>query len=165
MVTFLPKRILSNKQKKFMSNKYSRNIRLVITLLIIMTVIIASCKDNMINNVYLNLTQNLRIEDTNELNNDGNVLKIHIKDFDTGENISGAEAVLHFSNGYRISVYSGIKGLVEADKKIIPHEDFDVSVCYSKNGSQYFIKQRIFYNSGMDRITVLYLIPGNCDLI
>lgn len=147
-----------------MLNIYFRNIKLIITLLIFMNVFIASCKDNMINNVYLNLTQNLGIEDTNELNNDGNVLKIHLKDFDTGEDISGAEAVLHFSNGYRISVYSGIKGIAEADKKIIPHEDFDVSVCYSKNGSQYFIKQRIFYNSGTDRITILYLIPGNCGL-
>ena len=147
-----------------MSNIYFRNIKLIITLLIFMNVFIASCKDNMINNVYLNLTQNLGIDDTNELNNDGNALKIHLKDFNTGENIIGAEAVLHFSNGYSISIISGINGIVEVNKKIIPHEDFDVSVCYSKNESQYYIKQRIFYCSGTERMTILYLIPGKCGL-
>lgn len=146
-----------------MSNKYSRNIKLVVTLLIIMTVIIASCKDNMINNVYLNLTQNLRIDEGSGLNNDGNVIKIWIKDFYTSENISGAEALLSFSGGFRMMQYSGINGIIEIDKRIIPEEDFDISVCYTKNNIQYYLKQRLFYSHDFDGVFIMYLVSGNCD--
>lgn len=115
MVTILPERILSIKLKNLMNNKNSKNRNLILALLIFMSALLTSCKDNMINNVYLNLTRNLRLEDTYEKNSDRNSFKICLKDFETGEAMIGAEAALHFTNGYRITLMSGIKGIIETD--------------------------------------------------
>lgn len=164
MVTILPERILSIKLKNLMNNKNSKNRNLILALLIFMSALLTSCKDNMINNVYLNLTRNLRLEDTYEKNSDRNSFKICLKDFETGEAMIGAEAALHFTNGYRITLMSGIKGIIETDIGSIPQEDFDVSACFSKNGIPYFTNQRIFFKSGRDIISIIYMIPGNCEL-
>ncbi len=147
-----------------MSKLYSGKIILLAALLFVPAVCLISCKDNMVSNVYFNITQNLRYEDNYELKDDNKVFKIRIKDFYNGENIAGAEAVLIFSNGYKVSKYSGSNGIIEVDKSLIPKEDFDICICYSKRNRQYSLKQRFFHSQNAGKVTILYLVSGNCEL-
>lgn len=142
---------------------FSFKIRLQSALIIATSACFISCKDNMVSNLYLNITENLRYDESSVISNENKVFKICVKDFYSGENISGAEAVLFFDSGSRITLYSGINGIIEIDKRIIPEEDFDVSVCHNKNNTQYYLKQRITYIKNPDRAVILYLISGNCE--
>ncbi|MBK8553293.1 MAG: hypothetical protein IPL53_20425 [Ignavibacteria bacterium] len=142
---------------------FSFKIKLQLALVIAASACFISCKDNMISNLYLNITENLRYDESSVITNENKVFKICVKDFYTGENITGAETVLFFTGGFRITLYSGTNGIIEIDKRIIPEEDFDVSVCHSKNNIQYFLKQRISYTKNSDRAAILYLISGICE--
>jgi len=142
--------------------KHSINPISAIAVFLVLTLFTWSCKDNIVNDAYLNLTQDLRIEDNYDLNNSCKVFKIRVKNFYTSEDILGAEVSCSFSNGIAISKNTGINGIIEIDKVPIPDEDFDITVCYSKNNVQYFTKQRISYIGNINNLSTVYLIKGKC---